>query len=99
VLVAENFFYRDDLRLARSLLDEGHHRALAPDVLAQRLAPGAAARQVLQHPLAAEAHYQGGPHLDAGVHHTAQIRLLCGDVQRVHGEIQDANGTHGGPPT
>jgi predicted dehydrogenase len=39
----------------------------------------------------------GGPHLDAGVHHTALIRLLCGDVRRVYGETQDANSTHGGP--
>jgi predicted dehydrogenase len=41
--------------------------------------------------------YVGGPHLDAGVHHTALLRLLAGDVNRVYGETQDANSTHGGP--
>ena len=35
--------------------------------------------------------------MDAGVHFVAELRLLCGDVERVSGEIQDANSTHGGP--
>ncbi|HZC27885.1 MAG TPA: Gfo/Idh/MocA family oxidoreductase, partial [Actinopolymorphaceae bacterium] len=37
--------------------------------------------------------YRGGVHLDAGVHHIAQIRMLCGDVARVHGAVQRANTT------
>jgi predicted dehydrogenase len=41
--------------------------------------------------------YRGGPHLDGGVHQIAQIRLLCGDVARVHGEAQHANATMDGP--
>ena len=44
-----------------------------------------------------DAEYAGGPHLDGGVHHFAQIRLLCGDAQRVSGVIQDANSIFGGP--
>ncbi|CAA9562964.1 MAG: Myo-inositol 2-dehydrogenase [uncultured Thermomicrobiales bacterium] len=97
VLVAENFFYRDDLRLARSLLDEeviGRLHLMSWRNVS-RLVPQLG--KFSSTPWRHEAQYQGGPHLDAGVHHTAQIRLLCGDVQRVHGEIQDANGTHGGP--
>jgi predicted dehydrogenase len=59
-VVGENFFYRDDLRYARALLD-------------------------------------GGVHLDVGVHHIAQIRLLCGDIARVHGAVQAANSTIDAP--
>ena len=97
ILVAENFFYRDDLRYARSLLDAGAigrlHLMAWRNVSRLVPQPGKFSSTPWRH----EAGYQGGPHLDAGVHHTAQIRLLCGDVQRVHGEIQDANETHGGP--
>ncbi len=97
VLVAENFFYRDDLRYARSLLDDGAigrlHLMAWRNVSRLIPQPGKFSSTPWRH----DPGYQGGPHLDAGVHHTAQIRLLCGDVQRVHGEIQDANETHGGP--
>ena len=97
VLVAENFFYRDDLRLARSLIDDG---AIGRVHLM-------AWRQVFQlvpregtfssTPWRWAPLYRGGPHLDAGVHHVAQIRLLCGDVQSLQGYVQYANPTHGGP--
>jgi predicted dehydrogenase len=42
-------------------------------------------------------HYRAGPQLDAGVHHIAQIRMLCGDVQELQAYIQYANPTLGGP--
>jgi len=97
VLVAENFFYRDDLRLARSLLDDGvigqphamSYRSVWPFVPS----PGDFAST----PWRQQPQYRGGPHLDAGVHHVAQIRLLCGDVQSLHGHIQYANPLMGGP--
>jgi predicted dehydrogenase len=97
VLIAENFFYRDDLRLARSLLDAGAIGRL--HLLSWRNISRLVPREgtFSSTPWRHDPGYQGGPHLDAGVHHTAQIRFLCGDVQRVHGEIQDANSTHGGP--
>jgi predicted dehydrogenase len=41
--------------------------------------------------------YRGGVHLDVGVHHIAQIRLLCGDIARVHGAVQVANSTMDAP--
>lgn len=97
ILIAENFFYRDDLRLARSLLDDGAigRLHLVHWRMVSRLVPrpGTFSSTPWRH----DPGYQGGPHLDAGVHHTAQLRLLCGDVLRVHGDIQDANATHGGP--
>lgn len=97
VLIAENWFYRDDLRLARSLLDEGRigrvhlvtWRCITPLVPREGDFSGTPWRH--------RAEYEGGPHLDGGVHHIAQLRLLCGDVARLSGEIQDANAVFDGP--
>ena len=97
VLIAENAFYRDDLRIARSLLDDGEigriHLAAWRQV--SQLVPKEG--QFSGTPWRHDPGYAGGPHLDAGVHHTAQIRMLLGDAIRVSGETQDANSTHGGP--
>ena len=41
--------------------------------------------------------YRGGPQLDGGIHHIAQIRTLCGDMQDVQAFVQYANPTTGGP--
>jgi len=97
VLVGENFFYRDDLRLARSLLDDG---AIGrPHLVAWRnvfhLVPREG--QFSSTPWRWSPLYRGGPQLDAGVHHIAQIRLLCGDVEDLQAYVQYANPTHGGP--
>lgn len=97
VLIAENWFYRDDLRFARSLLDEqaiGRVHLMTWRNVSQ-LVPREG--QFSSTPWRWEGNYAGGPQLDAGVHNTAQIRLLCGDVDRLSGEIQDANSTHDGP--
>ena len=95
-VLGENFFYRDDLRYARALLDGGaigrlHLMAWRH---AGRLAPreGRFTGTPWQRP-----RYRGGVHLDAGVHHIAQIRLLCGDIARVHGAVQAANSTIDAP--
>ena len=97
VLIAENWFYRDDLRFARSLLDDGAIGDL--HLVSWRSVSQLIPRegQFSSTPWRHHAEYDGGPHLDAGVHHTAQLRLLCGDVSRLHGEVQDANSTHEGP--
>jgi predicted dehydrogenase len=97
VLIAENWFYRDDLRLARSLLDQdeiGRVHLVAWRVV-QQLVPRAG--EFSSTPWRHRPGYEGGPHLDGGVHHIAQLRLLCGDADRVSGEIQDANAIFGGP--
>ncbi len=97
LLIAENYFYRDDLRLARSLLDQGAigrpHLAAWRTISQLVPRPGDFSSTPWRH----HPEYEGGPHLDGGVHHTAQLRFLCGDADRVAGETQDANATHGGP--
>jgi predicted dehydrogenase len=97
VLIGENYFYRDDIRLARSLLDDGVIGK--PHLMTWRyvthLVPrdssfsGTRWRQRPQ--------YRGGVHLDAGVHNIAQIRMLCGDVAHVHGGVRWANSTIDSP--
>lgn len=96
VLIGENFFYRDDLRLARSLLEAGSigtvhlmsWRVVMPLVPRAGEYSGTAWRQDPQ--------YRGGPHLDAGVHHLAQIRYLVGDVHDLQAYVQHANPAMGG---
>lgn len=97
VLIAENYFYRDDLRLAQSLLADGVIGRL--HLMAWRLAsqnvpvPGKFSGTPWRH----RPQYRGGAHLDGGVHQMAQIRMLCGDVARVHGVTQRANATIDAP--
>ena len=97
LLVAENWFYRDDLRLARQLLDGGAigRPHLASWRMASQLVPREGQFSIT--PWRVSPGYRGGAHLDGGIHHIAALRLLCGDVARVHGEVQDANATTGGP--
>jgi len=97
VLVGENFFYRDDLRLARSLLDGGAIGRV--HLTAWRLVSQMVPRegQFSSTPWRQAPHYRGGPQLDAGVHHVAQMRILGGDIQEVQGYVQYANPTMGGP--
>jgi predicted dehydrogenase len=97
ILIAENFFYRDDLRLARSLLDAG---AIGrPHLLAWRLVSHSVPREgsFTSTPWRWAPQYRGGPQLDSGVHQVAQMRMLCGDVQELQAFIQYANPTMGGP--
>jgi predicted dehydrogenase len=93
VLIAENCFYRDDLRLARSLLDDGiigRVHLMTWRMISQTIPrPGQFSSTPWRHDPA----YRGGAHLDGGVHHTATIRMLCGDAAQIHGETQRANST------
>jgi predicted dehydrogenase len=97
VLITENCFYRDDARLARALIDDGaigRLHLLTWRAVSQLIPKD---RTFSSTPWRHDPGYVGGPHIDAGVHHIALIRLLAGDVERVYGETQDANSTHGGP--
>jgi len=97
VLITENSFYRDDARYARKLIDDGAlgRMHLVSWRVVGQLIPREG--QFSSTPWRHNPGYAGGPHLDAGVHHTALLRLLAGDVDRVYGASQDANTTHGGP--
>jgi predicted dehydrogenase len=96
-MVGENFFYRDDLRHARALVDDGAIGRL--HLMAWRHAGQMVPREgrFASTPWRQRPQYRGGVHLDAGVHHIAQIRLLCGDIARVHGAVQSANSTIDAP--
>jgi predicted dehydrogenase len=96
-MVGENYFYRDDLRYARALLDDGaigrtHLMAWRHAGRSVPRAGGFTGTPWRQRP-----QYRGGVHLDFGVHHIAQIRLLCGDIAGVHGAVQAANSTIDAP--
>ncbi|MEV6825323.1 Gfo/Idh/MocA family oxidoreductase [Amycolatopsis sp. NPDC051102] len=96
-MVGENYFYRDDLRYARALLDDG---AIGrPHLMAWRHAGQVVPREgrFTSTPWRQRPQYRGGVHLDFGVHNIAQIRLLCGDVAWVHGAVQAANSTIDAP--
>jgi len=97
LLIAENFFYRDDLRLARSMLDAGaigRLHAVTLRVVAQNVPREGAFSST---PWRQQPQYRGGPQLDAGVHFIAQLRLLAGDVERAHAGVQEANPLMDGP--
>ncbi|GAA0944706.1 Gfo/Idh/MocA family oxidoreductase [Pseudonocardia zijingensis] len=97
VLVGENYFYRDDIRHARALLDDGAIGKL--HLMAYRRAGQTVPRagRFTSTPWRQRPQYRGGVHLDAGVHDIAQIRVLCGEVLRVHGAVQWANSTIDSP--
>lgn len=97
LMIAENWFYRDDLRYTMQLLQDGvigrvhtmNFRRL------KQLIPREG--EFSSTPWRWQGAYEGGPHLDGGVHQIAMVRMLMGDVDRISGEFQDANETHGGP--
>lgn len=97
VLVGENYFYRDDIRHARALVDDGAIGKL--HLMAYRRAGQLVPREgrFTSTPWRQQPQYRGGVHLDAGVHDIAQIRMLCGDAVRVHGAVQWANSTIDSP--
>jgi len=96
-MIAENYFYRDDLLLARRLLDEGAigRVHLVSWRYVSRLVPTPG--QFSSTPWRRSTAFRGGPHLDNGVHHIAQLRLLCGDIARLSAETQSANSTLAAP--
>jgi predicted dehydrogenase len=78
-VVGENFFYRDDLRYAHALLDGG---AIGrPHLMAWRHV----GRLVPREGRFTGTRQRQRPRYRGGVHHIAQIRLLRGDIARVHG--------------
>jgi predicted dehydrogenase len=93
ILIGENYLYRDDIRHARALLDDGAIGKL--HLMAWRRAGHLVPREgsFTSTPWRHRPQYRGGVHLDAGVHDIAEIRMLCGEAVRLHGAVQWANST------
>lgn len=96
LMIAENWFYRDDLRFAMRLLQNGElgriHTASFRRL--KQLIPREG--EFSSTPWRWQGAYEGGPHLDGGVHQIAMLRMLMGDIDTLSGNVQDANTTHGG---
>ena len=97
LLMTENFFYRDDLRLARSLVEEGAigHPQLLLERWVDRLVPTPG--EYSSTPWRYKPQYPGGPLLDGGVHSIATIRLLGGDITRLYARTEWLNRTMQAP--
>lgn len=97
LMIAENWFYRDDLRYAMTLLHQGEIGRVHTFSFRRlkQLIPREG--EFSSTPWRWQGAYEGGPHLDGGVHQIAMVRMLMGDIDRISGEVQDANETHGGP--
>jgi predicted dehydrogenase len=96
-LVGENYFYRDDVRYGRSLVESG---AIGrPHLMSWRYAGQLVplAGEFTGTPWRHRPAYRGGVQLDAGIHNVAQMRMLCGDVQSLHASVQRANTTIDSP--
>src|SRR5699024_1134169 len=89
--------YRDDVRLAKSLIEQGSignaHMMSARQAATMLPREG----EFSSTPWRMEGNYDGGVHLDGGVHQMAQIRMLMGDVARLAAEVYDANPLYAGP--
>lgn len=96
IQILENFRYRDDLRRARALLDEG---AIGTPFMIrvqsvmhnEPEAGGFAGTEWRQ-----EGEYAGGPLLDNGVHHMAALHVLGGAVARISGAVRGASDDYDG---
>jgi len=97
IMMTENFFYRDDLRLARSLMDQG--AVGRPQLLLERwvcqLVPTPGEYSIT--PWRYKPAYRGGPLLDGGVHSIATIRLLGGDITQLYARAEWLNRTMDAP--
>jgi predicted dehydrogenase len=98
LMMTENFFYRDDLRLARARLDAGDigHPRLLVEHWVERMVPTPGEFSSTPWRYQDPAH-RGGPLLDAGVHSVATMRLLGGDITRVSAQTEWVNGTMQAP--
>ena len=93
IMMTENFFYRDELRLARSLVEEGAigQPQLVLERWVQQLVPTPG--EYSSTPWRYKPEYRGGPLLDGGVHSIATIRLLGGDITHLYAHTDRINAT------
>jgi predicted dehydrogenase len=97
IMMTENFFYRDDLRLARSLVDGGAigQPRLLLEKWVQQLVPTPG--EYSSTPWRYKPEYRGGPLVDGGVHSIATIRLLGGDITSLYAKTEWINSTMDAP--
>jgi len=97
LVMTENFFYRDDLRLVRSLIEQG--AVGRPQLLLEKwvcqLVPTPGEFSIT--PWRYKPEYRGGPLLDGGVHSIATIRLFGGDITHLYARTEWANTTMDAP--
>jgi predicted dehydrogenase len=96
-MMTENFFYRDDLRLARSLVDQGVVGRLQflLEKWVGQLVPTPGEYSIT--PWRYKPEYRGGPLQDGGVHSIATIRLLAGDITGLYARTEWINSTMDAP--
>jgi predicted dehydrogenase len=96
-MMTENFFYRDDLRLARSLVEEGAigRLQLLLEKWVHQLVPTPGEYSIT--PWRYKPEYRGGPLQDGGVHSIATIRLLGGDITDLYARTEWINRTMEAP--
>jgi predicted dehydrogenase len=96
-LMAEQFFYRDECRLARQMIDAGavgQVRLVLSRVARQELPlPGTFAST----PWRSKPVYPGGSILDGGIHSLAEFRFLGGDVTSLFARTERLNPTIDAP--
>jgi predicted dehydrogenase len=97
IMMTENFFYRDDLRLARWLVEGGAigRPQLLLERWVDRLVPTPGEYSIT--PWRYKPEYRGGPLLDGGVHSIATIRLLGGDITSLCARTEWINRTMDAP--
>jgi predicted dehydrogenase len=98
LMMTENFFYRDDLRLARARLDAGDigRPRLLVEHWIEQMVPTSGEFSSTPWRYRDPTH-RGGPLLDAGVHSVATMRLLGGDITCVSARTEWVNGTMQAP--
>jgi predicted dehydrogenase len=98
LMMTENFFYRDDLRLARARVEAGDIGCprLLVEHWVERMVPTPGEFSSTPWRYQNPAH-RGGPLLDAGVHSVATMRLLAGDITRVSARTEWLNPTMQAP--
>ena len=96
-MMTENFFYRDDLRLGRSLVEQGAIGRLQflLEKWVSRLVPTPGEYSIT--PWRYRPEYRGGPLQDGGVHSIATIRLLGGDITSLYARTEWINSTMDAP--
>jgi predicted dehydrogenase len=99
LMLGENFLYREDLRHARRHVEAG--AIGAPRLVDFRFVrrTSEAAGEFASTAWRRQPAHHGGIHLDVGVHHVAQLRMLCGEPLAVQAVLAGGGTAAGGRET